>query len=126
MPTSKSWIWKIKKGDVLKWPNGTLRIVRHVSQYEKFGRKHCNVTFAIRHCSWTHRPHTVLNNHDLAYMGVRPTKARVRLNKKIDKAIEHDFSGRYLGKRADGSGWWAPVIGADCVTHCCDVVGKVN
>jgi hypothetical protein len=123
---SKAWIWRIKKGDVLKWPNGVLRVVRHVSHYTSNKTPKCSVTFAIRHCSWTGRPTTTYSGHDLAYMGVRPTRAKVTLRKKIDRAIEADFSGRIIGIRRDGSVWRGPLLPPDCVTHCCDVIGKVN
>lgn len=125
---SHAWIKRIRKGDVLKTPNGVLRVVRDVTHSGPAITK-TNVTFAIRHCSWTGRPYTVLNGNDLRYFGYTPTKARVSLRKKIDRAIEHNFAGRkelFQGKLKS-----YPVLPDFAFPHgfettCCDVVGIVS
>ena len=119
------WIDRIKKGDVLRFRGDVLRVVRDVSHYEKYGRTHTNVTLAIRHCSWTGRPYTVLTDHDLRSRGARPTRAKVSLRKKIDREIERDFNGRVL-KRLDGTEWRVPLLPPESTMRCCDVIGKVN
>lgn len=91
-----SWIARIKVGDVLKSGTGVLRVVRAVSHHKiKYsGPEHIrtNVTFAILTCSWTGRPYTVYTGNDLVQMGYRPTRAKVKLNKKIDRAIMRVFN----------------------------------
>lgn len=76
----------IKKGDILK-ENNTLRVVRAVHHYPT----RVIVVFTIRRCSWTGRCYTVLNSTDLKQRNFRPTGKRIRLSKKLDKAIEADF-----------------------------------
>jgi hypothetical protein len=121
MPSNR-WVHRIRKGDILRFPGDILRVVRDVSHYRKSNRKpHTNVTLAIRRCSRTGRPYTVYTHRDLLNMGVRPTRARVALRGKLDKAIEHNFSGR------DG----LPVlpdftIPGEFECKCCDVIGVVN
>lgn len=117
------WIARIKKGDVLKAPSGLLRVVRDVSHHHVsgYGIRTC-VVFAIRHCSWTHRPTTVLTGNDLVQMGYRPTKGRVSLRKKIDKLIERDYSGRIVALRGGEIGCY-PLIGSAREIDCCDVRG---
>lgn len=84
-----SWIFKIKKGDVLRSGSGDLRVVRAV----KIGKCHGKyyVTLAIRHCSWTRRCYTVLSGCDLLSRGFRPTRAKVALKNRIDKAINTEL-----------------------------------
>ena len=64
-------------GEVLKAPNGLMRIVRDVH----LGRSNPSITFVIRHCSWTHRPYTVYTLCDLRYMGYTSTHVVVKLDK---------------------------------------------
>lgn len=117
---AKAWIKRIRKGDVLKARNGVLRVVRDVSHSGPSNGK-TSVTFAIRHCSWTHRPYTVLTGNDLVQFGYRPTKAHVALRKKIDREIERDFNGRLVS--ANGRRISCPVLGTDRRIDCCDVRG---
>lgn len=87
-----AWIARIKKGDVLRSRKGVLRVVREVSHHHIpfHGIRTC-VTFTIRHCSWTGRCYTVLGGNDLVQMGYRPTRAKVSLRRRIDRAIEAEF-----------------------------------
>jgi len=93
-----SWIARIRKGDVLRAGSGLLRVVRHVShstvKWNGPAHTRTNVYFSIKHCSWTHRCYTVYTGNDLVQMGYRPTRARVKLRKKIDRIIEHDITNR--------------------------------
>lgn len=116
-----AWIHKIQRGDVLRWPSGRLRVVRDVHHYDTPRSRVCSVTFAIQHCSWTHRPTTTYTSNDLRQMGVRPTKARVSLRKRIDRAIQREIAGDPSGPRKG-----SPRIGSDRELFCCDVIGVVN
>jgi hypothetical protein len=88
---STDWTAKIKAGDVLKSPSGVLRVVRVVKHFEHPNRPpKCAVTFTILNCSWTGRGTTTYFSNDLRAFGYRPTKARVRLNTKIDRMIKSD------------------------------------
>lgn len=115
---NRAWIARIQKGDVLKWPNGTLRVVRAVSHSQipigcggnSRPTIRTSVRLAIRHCSWTHRPTTTYTGNDLVQMDVRPTRARVTLRKKIDRLIELDYVNS--GKERE--------------IFCCDVIGRVS
>lgn len=78
---------KVKVGDILARPGKPGRIVRHVT-YSKSGLLSC-VSFSILHCSWTTRCYTVMNYNDLDYLGYLPTGKRVKLTRKIDKAIDY-------------------------------------
>lgn len=112
------WLQKIQRGDVLRWPSGRLRVVRNVNHYRTPRSTVCNVTFAIQHCSWTHRPTTTYTSNDLRQMGVRPTKARISLRKKIDRAIQREISGSPSGPRKG-----MPRIHGERELFCCDVIG---
>jgi hypothetical protein len=85
----KHWILNIRKGDVLQSRSGDLRVVRNVKQSHTVSKVY--VTFAIRHCSWTHRAYTIYTGCDLRTMKFRPTGHYIDLRKKIDKQMEHDF-----------------------------------
>lgn len=90
------WINHIEAGDVVKSGNGLLRVVRHVchSVVTSGGtRPHIRTTvvFAIKHCSWTHRCYTIYTGNDLVQMRYRPTRAKVSLRKRIDRAIAEEF-----------------------------------
>ena len=114
-----AWIHKIKKGDVLKSGSGKLRVVRDVSHNQvKHYALRTSVTFAIMHCSWTERPYTTYTGQDLVNMKYRPTRAKVTLRKKIDKAIERVMYARD-GRSA------LPDYGAKkpYEVTCCDVEG---
>lgn len=87
MRRQPAWMREIKVGDLLQRRDEPPRAVRGVSHYSN-GDLHY-VTFAIRHCSWTHRCTTTMNYNDLRYFGYRPTGQRVELDKEIDRAIAH-------------------------------------
>jgi len=128
---SNGWIARIKVGDVLKSGSGVLRVVRDVSHYSVYKgspQEHTrtNVTFAIRHCSWTGRPYTVYTGNDLVQMGYRKTRAKVKLNKKIDRLIKQTFSGRK--EMCMGKVMHCPVLPdytlkGHYAVKCCDVRG---
>ena len=106
------WIKRIKKGDVLRSGNGVLRVVRDVS-HSKISHYDVRTTlvFSIRRCSWTGRCYTVYTGNDLVQMGYRPTRAKVKLTWKIDKAIEREITtnpppGQYGLKCCDVENVW--------------------
>lgn len=94
-----AWIKDISVGDILM-EGDTPRVVRSVSHT---GRT--SVTFTIRHCSWTTRCYTVLNESDLRTRRFRPTGKRKRLDAPIDRAIREAIDKREIKM------------------HCCDVDG---
>ena len=51
------WLKAVRPGDVLRTPNGILRVVRRV-RYRRGVVS--SFTFTIRRCSWTHACYTVL------------------------------------------------------------------
>lgn len=117
------WISRIRKGDILCFPGRVLRVVRDVNhKHFPDGHVRSSVTLSIRRCSWTHRPYTVYFTNDLRSLGVRPTRAKVSLRKKIDKAIEHELHGRIVKDR-DGTEHCYPLLGDACQIDCCDVRG---
>jgi hypothetical protein len=75
----------VQVGDVLQSAAGTQRVVRKVSMQDD-GRLR-SVTFSILHCSWTHRPYTVMTASDLRIYGYAPVGHRVRLRTKLDRAL---------------------------------------
>jgi hypothetical protein len=80
------WLKRVRVGDVLRTPTGTLRVVRQVS-YRRGVISSCS--FTIRHCSWTRACYTVKLRSEL--FGWQPTGKRVRLRKRIDRDIKHDL-----------------------------------
>jgi len=99
-----SWIFHIKKGDILEAPNGLLRIVRRVSH----GRR-TTVWFSIRRCSWTTRCYTLYGGNDLKQMGYKPTGKNWPLDSEFDRRVEEEF---------DRTG-----NASNCTFHCCDIMG---
>ena len=120
IPRQFRWIKALRNGDVVKTPNGTLRVCRDVRHSgPSLGKT--NVTFTILHCSWTGRCYTSMTGNDLKQFGYKPTKARVRLNRKFDKALDYEIRGRVeicLGKPM-----YCPPLPQYVKLHCCDVKG---
>ena len=100
-----NWMQDVQVGDVLVSGRGTFRIVRDVKQKGDG----CIVSFVIRHCSWTHRPYTVLFPADLKTRGYKPTGIRVKLKGQFDRIIKKELDRT---RRGD-----PPVL------TCCDVIG---
>lgn len=86
------WIRNLKAGDVVESPSGNLRIVRKVSDPSRNPQGRVSVYFCINHCSWTHRPYTVLCDNDLITLGYRPIGVRVELDTDFDPSLSAEFS----------------------------------
>ncbi len=90
------WTARIRVGDVLRARTGQLRVVRHVHHaiVKWSGPIHLrtSVTFKINRCAWTRRCYTVYTSSDLRTMGYQPTRARVELHTKMDRAILRDIT----------------------------------
>jgi len=72
------WRDNIKDGDVLLIGND-YRVVRRATYTTKHGNKTLSaVTLAIRRCSWTKRPYTVVSRSDLKCRGFRPTGITIK------------------------------------------------
>jgi len=82
-----AWTRTVRVGDVLISPAGTLRVVRRVNDY---GDKGITVWFAVRHCSWTRRCHTLYDTKELARLRYRHTGVHVKLESKLDRQIEKE------------------------------------
>ena len=100
------WIKQVKVGDVLKSRSGLLRVVRYVNHHA--GGCRTWVSFTINHCSWTGRCYTMYEGNDLIQFGYRPVRVRMKLRKKIDKAILREI---------------VDVRGGKPTLTCCDVEG---
>jgi hypothetical protein len=96
MSAFRPWMRDVKAGDVLEESSGSLRVVRKVRVWrnKRSGCEHITLWLAIRHCSWTHRPYTVIGTQDVHYRGFRPVGKRVRLTKAIDKKLAHDVNSK--------------------------------
>lgn len=84
------WMADVVVGSVLRSRSGAWRVVREVNRYRNGDLR--SVTFAIKHCSWTHRCYTIYGYTDLRAMGysmvpVKPRALRTRLDKRINRAI---------------------------------------
>ena len=84
------WIYKLKAGDVLKSPSGLMRVIRRVDTGKT--KRKVWVTFAIQHCSWTHKAYTVYNMGELLELGYRRTNAKVSLRGRMDKMLAQDIN----------------------------------
>lgn len=86
-----SWMRKVVEGSVLKNRNGTdYRIVRGVSRYSNGDLR--SISLVIRRCSWTTRPQTTLNYHDILYRGLTLVEGvRVKLDKIWDENIRRSI-----------------------------------
>lgn len=92
--TFRPWMRAVRPGDVLADPSGNLRVVRYARVWRnKYSRQdHLTLYLAIKRCSWTRRCYTVIGTQDIVQRGYRPTGARVKLNKKIDRLIAKDMA----------------------------------
>ena len=98
------WSQEIQEGDVIRTKSGTLRVVRAVHRHPKASGKgsgkatiarRCYCFFAIRHCSWTGRPHTGYSIGEMVTMGWTPTAAKPRaLDADIDRKLARDMEMR--------------------------------
>jgi hypothetical protein len=94
----------VQPGDTV-FVGNTPRLVRAVGRRNGKVR---SLTFAIRNCSWTRRPYTVLVGSDLKYRNVRPTGwPRATFGLPSDQELQ-----RNIGADA-----------ADLTLDCCDVRG---
>lgn len=108
----------VAAGDVIEMPSGTLRIVRSVSRHSP--RSNCgrlrrkpeettNCYFAIRHCSWTHRPYTLYSVGEMNRTGWKPTCMKMPLDSEFDKKLLSDM---VPSKSLEELNF-----------HCCDIAG---
>lgn len=79
------WMAVVKVGDVLRSGSGTLRVVRYVSRFKDGELR--TIGFAIRRCSWTHRPYTLYGYTDLKANGFTRIGANYSLSTELDKKI---------------------------------------
>jgi hypothetical protein len=81
------WWRTVREGDVLKWPHGSMRVIRKLSHPDSLNprRKYCY--FSIRHCSWTGRCYTLYSIGELMGMGVIPTGVRIHFKHPLDLKI---------------------------------------
>jgi hypothetical protein len=97
----------IEDGDLIRL-NGTLRVARSVSRRE--GRVK-SITFAIRRCSWTRRPYTVVGRTD---MYLKPLEIVAKgfglCHGPLDMFLQSDVEAR----------------GGPSLLQCCDVIGIVT
>lgn len=92
--TQPAWMRCVKVGDVLRSGSGRDRVVRRTMFYPD-GDLRC-VFFAIKHCSWTRRPYTILGYSDLRQLRYTPTKATVSMRKRIDRQLARDIGNWML------------------------------
>lgn len=81
------WMRTAKVGDVLRSPSGLLRVVRKVTRHYHDPSRLACLTFAIKHCSWTKRPYTVIGATELRTLGYTKVGANYKLNSKIDAKL---------------------------------------
>jgi hypothetical protein len=80
------WMRTVQVGDTIQAPYGAPRIVREVTRRQN-GRLR-SVTVVIRHCSWTHRCYTILNDTDLRILGYRKLQLkRKALTSEFDEKV---------------------------------------
>ena len=113
MKPDREWMDNLKVGDVLLWGRKeTPRVIRDMSMHHIWSDRLGYVTFAIRRCSWTHRPYTLYNRSEVRAMGKRTrkkSKISSQLDKKLDYAI-HDRDWHLSNNRL----------------VCCDVIGVLD
>ena len=84
------WMATLREGDVLLDAKGNYRVVRGVT-YRRPGYL-WGVSFAIRRCSWTGRPLTVLYWTDLRHRGFTKVEGvRVKLDRAGDDALREEL-----------------------------------
>lgn len=84
------WVYRVRQGDVLKWPSGIMRPIRLLHYHHKDARRiYCY--FVIKHCSWTHRPYTLYTIGELYCMGVRPTGVNVRFKDTLSARLVREM-----------------------------------
>lgn len=90
----RDWRDELQAGDVL-YEGGRAsspRVVRRASYREGFLSA---VTLAIRHCSWTGRPYTVIGRSDLRSRGFIPTPFRVDPPRtKLERELQRNIDNR--------------------------------
>ena len=89
------WILDLKVGDVVRAPDGSLRVVRYVQHYSRESICKTTVGFIIRRCSWTRRCYTIYTGGDLATMGYKPTRAKARLAKDFDQRVFDEITHKH-------------------------------
>lgn len=104
----RALIDSLECGDLVRI-NGTLRIVRSANRRQPGGKVY-TLTFAIRRCSWTHRPYTVMNRAMLYHADLEVIQRgygaeRGPLEIELQAEIA-DRNRRHM--------------------HCCDVIGVID
>lgn len=80
---------RLRVGDVVRMPSGTLRTVRRVTHHPVSGK--ASISLAILHCSWTRRAYTIYNGNDLA-QGWTVTGTRRKLRTKLDRELAREIT----------------------------------
>lgn len=94
----QDWMDKVKIGSILQTRGGQYRIVRSVSHYKRppnKGKLRC-VYFAIKRCSWTHRPYTIMSYNDLYQNGYSITSMTYKFGAKIDAKLAQEIADHEL------------------------------
>lgn len=88
------WMAKLKEGDVIQAASGLQRVVRQVNMWPK--HKHANrlhsVTVVIKHCSWTGKCFTCLDEAQLNGYGYKPLGVRVTMRTRLDRRIKSELA----------------------------------
>jgi hypothetical protein len=106
-PEREVLIDSIQTEDLIRL-NGAIRIARSVKR--KGGRVK-SVIFAIRRCSWTRRPYTVINRADMYLKPLEIVAKGFSLCRgPIDAMLQSDIEAR----------------GGPSLLECCDVIGVVS
>ena len=89
--TSVKDLMLTRVGDVLRAPNGVLRIARKVSRPPTprypVPERGVHIFFTIRHCSWTRRCYTLYCVAELMERGYVNTGINVKIRTRKDRAI---------------------------------------
>lgn len=86
------WPFRVEVGDVIRSGSGDERVVRAVSHGVSGLTTH--VSLAIRRCSWTRRPFTVLNYCDLHRRGFLPTGEKDAMSDCVSITLAEELSRR--------------------------------
>lgn len=84
-------LMQTRVGDVLRAPNGVLRIARHIAPCKNLRsyvpERRTWIFFTIRRCSWTKRCYTLYSVAKLMEMGYVNTGINVRIKNRKDQSI---------------------------------------
>ena len=112
-PEPREFLLSLRPGDLLK-AKGRLRVLRYTRHRTWRNRPTtASYAFSIQRCSWTRRPFTIYNIHDLNRCAVELIARNYQSKHPVSLLLDAELHG-FLNSRDERN------------LNCCDVIGVIS